>query len=101
MTKQSHTYEQRLPALELSIQQNTVEVPQDGYYYVLRAGEIVGRYRNLKAAQDAWREIRDREGWKPPKRQQLSASEKLKREKVAKERSEYFEYWNSGRRHSW
>jgi hypothetical protein len=101
MTKQNGTYTQRLPALDLCIQQNTVAVPADGFYYVLKGGQILGRHRNLKAAQDEWRAIIGQEGWEPPVRQELSPSEKLKREKIAKERSEYFEYWNSGRRHSW
>lgn len=95
------SYTQRLPALNLSIQQNTSEVPHDASYYLLQEGAILGRYRHLKAAQGAWCKVLDKEGWTPPKGPELSASEKLKREKTAQERSEYFEYWNSGRRHSW
>ncbi len=95
------SYNQRLPALDLSIQQNTSVVPHDSHFYLLQAGEVLGRYRYLKAAREAWREVLAKEDWKPSKGPKLAPSEKLKREKIAQERSEYFEYWNSGRRHSW
>jgi hypothetical protein len=61
-------YRQVLPELELSIERLTESVPPDGYWYVLKAGERVGRFRSLKAAQAVWRDIVRESGWvpKPP-----------------------------------
>jgi hypothetical protein len=95
------TYSQRLPELQLSIEQNSANVPQDNCFYILRAGEQLGRYRSLTAARKEWQTIIEESGWKPAQRGELTAQEKLRREKLARDRSDYFEYWNSGRRHSW
>lgn len=62
-------YRQLLPELELSIERLTESVPPDGQWYVLRAGETVGRFRSLKAAQAVWREIVHETGWKPKSRE--------------------------------
>src|SRR5262249_40211342 len=75
--RQPPTYIQRLPALGLSIQKNTPEVAPDGRFYLLRDGEVLGRYRSLPAAKNAWQEVLDAAGWQPPNRTELSAEEKL------------------------
>lgn len=62
-------YRQSLPDLELSIERYTEAVPRDGGWYLLRGGEQLGRYRSLKAAQQAWREIVQESGWKPERRE--------------------------------
>jgi hypothetical protein len=61
-------YRQVLPDLELSIERFTEAVPPDGAWYLLRGGEQLGRYRSLKAAQEAWREVIQQSGWKPKPR---------------------------------
>jgi hypothetical protein len=58
-------YRQVLPDLELSIERFTENVPADGQWHLLRSGAVVGRFRSLKAAQEAWREIVRESGWKP------------------------------------
>jgi hypothetical protein len=58
-------YRQVLPDLKLSIERFTESVPADGQWHLLRAGREVGRFRSLKAAQAAWREIVRDSGWKP------------------------------------
>jgi hypothetical protein len=58
-------YRQVLPDLELSIERSTENVPDDGQWHLLRGGEEVGRFRSLKAAQVAWREVVSDSGWKP------------------------------------
>jgi hypothetical protein len=60
-------YRQVLPDLELSIERYTEAVPHDGGWYLLR-GEQMTRFRSLKAAQEAWREVLSDSGWQPPQR---------------------------------
>ena len=61
-------YRQVLPALELSIERLTSTVPDDGAWYVLRAGKQIGRFRTLKAAKEAWDAEIGASGWQPPRR---------------------------------
>jgi hypothetical protein len=65
----------------LSIERFTESVPADGQWYVLKAGERVGRFRSLKAAQDAWREIVRKSGWKPKPRE-LDMADLRRREQI-------------------
>jgi hypothetical protein len=67
MTRES--YRQVLPELDLSIERLTENVPADGQWYLVKAGETVGRFRSLKAAQTAWREIVCESGSKPTRRE--------------------------------
>lgn len=60
-------YRQTQPAVGLSLERFTDAVPTDGAYYLLLNGEIVGRYRSLKAAKTAWNHALDTSGWTPPK----------------------------------
>jgi hypothetical protein len=94
-------YSQRLPALALVLERNTDKVPADGYFYLLRDGAEIGKYRSLKAAKAAWDQTLEEAGWEPPPARKPSPEEMLRKEKLAQEKSTYFEYWNSGRRHSW
>lgn len=72
-------YRQHLPDLDLSIERYTDSVPNDGAYYLLRAGEQLGRYRSLKAAQAAWKELIAASGWRPAPRE-LDPTEIRRRE---------------------
>ena len=94
-------YRQQLPALGLSIQRNTEDVPADGWWYFMRHGQVVGRFRSRKAAQEVWQRIIDESGWTPPKANERSAKEMLAAEKAARDRDARNEYWHSGRRHAW
>lgn len=57
-------YRQMLPDLELAIERLTERVPPDGWWYVLQAGEQLGRFRSLAHAQAAWRRIVRDSGWR-------------------------------------
>jgi hypothetical protein len=94
-------YVQRLDALGLSIERNTEAVPADGAWYLLRNGDVIGRYRSRKAAQEAWRQIIDESGWTPPKTAHRTTEEMLAAERAARDRDARNEYWHSGRRHAW
>jgi len=75
------SYRQVLPALELSIERFTDAVPDDGAWYLLRAGEELGRYRSLKAAQEGWREVLYEASWRPPE-SQVDTAEVRRREQM-------------------
>jgi hypothetical protein len=74
-------YRQVLPELDLSIERLTESVPADGQWYLLKAGETLGRFRSLKAAQAAWREIVRESGWKPEPRE-VDVADLRRREQV-------------------
>jgi hypothetical protein len=74
-------YHQHLPALELSIERATESVPDDGAFYLRRAGETIGRFRSLKAAQEAWREVVSTSGWQPGPRD-TDPAEAIRRERA-------------------
>jgi hypothetical protein len=59
------SYRQVLPQLHLSIERHTPRVPDDGAWYLLQEGRRLGRFRSLKAAQKAWKEVVDSSGWTP------------------------------------
>jgi len=92
---------QRLPALALSIERGTPDVPSDGCFYLLRNGDVLTRSKSLRTAQKAWREVIDASGWTPPTPQQRTSEEMLAAERAARDRDARNEYWHSGRRHSW
>jgi hypothetical protein len=50
----SGVYRQSLDAYGLSLEADTPSVPNDGCYYVVFKGEIVGRFRSLTKAQAAF-----------------------------------------------
>ena len=58
-------YRQSIAAVGLAIERGTPAVPDDGYFYVLFAGQVQGRYRTLKQAQAQYREILSNQDWKP------------------------------------
>jgi len=77
----SEPYRQHLPDLELSIERYTENVPDDGGWYLVRSGERLGRFRSLKAAQEAWRSVLRDAGWQPP-RTKIDQAEVRRREQI-------------------
>ena len=61
----------------ISIEQDTANVPNDGKYYVLKDGEIVANYKNLKAANEMYRKLVEDKGLPP-----LEPLPKLTREQL-------------------
>ena len=94
VAKNQDSYRQYLPALELSIERYTDVVPSDGWYYLLRSGEELGRFRTLAAAKEAWTELVEASGWKPEKRE-IDPKEYLLRESTMQENERFQEYWGS------
>jgi hypothetical protein len=95
------SYRQYLPALDLSIERHTDAVPDDNSWYLLRAGQILGRYKSRKAAQEVWVTIVAESGWEPDKPEARDTKELLAAERAARDRDARNEYWHSGRRHAW
>lgn len=90
-------YKQSIPAIRLSIQRGTEDVPADGYYYVLLGGEVRGRFRTLKQAQAVYKTLLDESGYKPPAR-----SDRIDPGHEAVERylDELGAYWSDSHKHS-
>ena len=57
--KQGEPYRQYVPGTALSLERNTDIVPNDGWFYVIKNGEVVGRFKTLKHAQQEYVAIRD------------------------------------------
>jgi hypothetical protein len=74
-------YRQVLPDLQLSIERYTSDVPADGGWYLIRAGAHIGRFRSLKAAQEAWRAVVSESGW-TPQRKPIDAANVRRREQM-------------------
>jgi hypothetical protein len=87
-------YLQQLPAIGLSIERTTENVPDDGAYYLIRNGETLSKHSSLKSAQIAWKAVLDEAGWRPEKRH-LDPEELLRREDDFRERTRFNEYWGS------
>lgn len=87
-------YIQRLPALELSIERYTDSVPADGWWYLLRAGETIGRFRSRQQATAAWAEVIATSGWRPEKTA-VDPKALLVREATMRENERWHEYWGS------
>jgi hypothetical protein len=94
MATSRDAYTQRLPALKLALERHTDAVPHDGHCYLLRDGQQVGRFKSLKSAQAAWRDVVEESGWTPPTRD-LDPKEYLVREATMRENERFHEYWGS------
>lgn len=68
MKRPRQPYRQQLPALELSIESLTDSVPDDGWWYLMQRGELLGRFRSLKLAKEEWDRIVAESGWQPGKK---------------------------------
>jgi hypothetical protein len=72
-----------LPAIGLSLERGTGNVPADGKWYLLRDGEIVGRYGSRAEAQEAWSAVVAESGWQLPQLL-VDPDEALRREQAAR-----------------
>ena len=68
------SYRHLLPSLELSIERNTNLVPNDDFFYLVRGNAILGRYRYLKKAEEAFRALVKESGYEPHKAESRSKS---------------------------
>jgi hypothetical protein len=92
-------YRQGIPAIDLFIERGTERVPADGRYHVVQAGEVVGSYRGLKAAQRRYRQQLDAIGYVPAPRAELSTDEQLRREDLERDLLRSASFWAESYRH--
>ena len=59
MTAHREPYRQYVPSIELSLECNTEDAPKDGWYYVIKSKEIIGRFKNYRLALEEYKSIRD------------------------------------------
>jgi hypothetical protein len=77
VARSDEAYRQYIPDLDLSIEKNTMNVPKDGKYYLVRNGQIVKGFSSLKKAEVAFKEAVAESGYmpKPVEKQAKSAAE--------------------------
>jgi len=90
-------YRQAVPAIELSLERATENVPDDGFFYVSLAGEIKGRFRTLRQAQALYKALLDESGYKPPAPADRNDPG---REAVERYLDELGAYWGDSHKHS-
>ncbi len=88
-------YVQRLPGIDLTIEQATDRTPDAKRFHVFHNGELVGSHKTMQMAQMQFKTIRDESGWKPPPKVQLTAEEMLIRERETHQRLAHMEYWST------
>ena len=57
--KKDEPYRQYVPGTGLSLERNTDTIPKDGWFYVMQNGEVIGRFKTLKHAQQEYVAIRE------------------------------------------
>ena len=59
------SYRQSIPGVELSIEKDTENVPNDGKFHVLMNGDTRGTFRSLKQAQELFNRLVRESGYTP------------------------------------
>lgn len=83
-----------MPGLDLTIERATERTPDTRNFHLFLNGELVESFKKLDAAQREFRRMRDESGWKPEPKPELSAAEKLARDRELTQRTAYMEYWS-------
>lgn len=65
MAGQEESYKQYIPDIELSIEKNTGNIPQDNKYYLIHKGKIIESFKTLKLAEVKFKEKVKEIGYKP------------------------------------
>ena len=95
MTGTSGFFRQKVPAIGLSLERNTPEVPIDGWYYVVLRCQIQGRYRQKGQAQKVYSRLLEESGYKP----EVAKTEE-KNETVERYLDDLEAYWLDSHKHS-
>jgi len=66
--------------IDVSIQRCTAEVPNDGKYYLIKSGEIIGSFREKNRAIKAFRALLKELEYEPPSQSEKDAQEILRSE---------------------
>jgi len=92
------SYRQSIPAIGLSLERSTADIPKDGYFYVLLNGTVKGRFRAMKQALALYKSLLEESGYTPP----LSGDRKADpaREAVERYMDDLEAYWTDSHRHA-
>lgn len=89
-------YRQSIPAIELSLEKSTDNIPNDGHFYVLLRGEVKGRFRTKYKALALYRTLLKESGFKP---QPVQVRTDSSRETVERYMDELESYWSDSHTH--
>lgn len=88
-------YVQRLPGVDVTLERATERTPDKTRYHVFDGDRLVASYKRVKDAQAVFREVALKRGWRPTEPTEKDAGDILAREKEARDRAAYEEYWGS------
>ena len=91
------SYRQSIPAIGLSLERGTADIPKDGYFYVLLNGEIKGRFRAMKQALALYKSLLEDSGYTPPG---VDTKGDPAHEAVERYMDELEAYWTDSHRHA-
>jgi hypothetical protein len=65
MRDKHERYKHFIPNLDLSIERNTANVPNDGRFHIVKVGTVVQSFRSRKLAEEKFRQLLAESGFKP------------------------------------
>ena len=83
-------YRQYIPDLQLSIERNTQAVPDDGKYYVLNQGRVMGGFRSLKQAQALFKQVVEEQNYAPTSSLPTKSVSEMQNERYMEAKSFYW-----------
>lgn len=89
-------FRQSIPAIDLSLERSTENVPNDGYFYVLSKGAIKGRFRTKSKALSLYKALLEQSGHRP---QPVQVSVDAARENVERYLDDLESYWSDSHTH--
>src|SRR5579871_3021661 len=90
-------YRQGVPALDLYIERGTERVPNDRRYHVVHQGDLVGSFRNLRAAQLCYKRKQDALGFVVTP-EPIATDELLRREDLERDLLRTASFWAESHR---
>ena len=94
MGRKIDPYVQRLPDFDIALEQATERTPDKAGYHIFVGDRLVGSFRRMKDAQAAFRRAAAEAGWEP-RATERDPLEMLARERAARDRAAYEDYWDS------
>lgn len=94
MAREIDPYVQRLPDFDISLERATERTPDQTRYHLFVGARLVGSFKRIKEAQAAFRQAATEAGWRPTSTVK-DPNEILAREKAARDRAAYEDYWGS------
>lgn len=64
MSARDNTYKHFVPGIDLAIERYTINVPNDGKYYITKGGKAVQGFRSMKQAEERFTQLLDESGFK-------------------------------------